>query len=521
MGTRTSSKRASSKRASSKAAQPTATPDQRLTSSLKSPIAAGLVFVASGAVLVLEILSVRLLAPYVGLTLETTTSIIGAVLFGISAGAALGGRAADRVNPYWLVVGLLIGGGLLVLVTVPIIRALGPSASEGGSAAAVGVTFAALVPVAAVLSAVTPTIARLQLRDLHASGTVVGRLSAWATAGALLGTFGTGFVLVPLLPVSSSVLAIGAVLILTGIGFGVYVRLLQLRAIAGTVAIAIAFALFTLAQHSPCDAETTYHCVRVEFDPERPTAQLLVLDREYNSEVEQTNPRYLRFPYINWISDAIAAIGRPRTPLDAVFVGGGGFTLPRWLEATRPGSRSNVLEVDGKLVEFDRQHLGLHTSSDLHATVGDARLTMRNEPTGSADVIVGDAFSGLTVPWQMMTTEWLHEVQRVLRRNGLYALNIIDLPPLKLFRAEAATLLAAFTNVRMITFVDKLGRPEGGNIVLFASDGPLPIERRPAAQGEGEGTGTFDHAAVVRLVAGAKPLRDDYAPVDQLETRPS
>ncbi len=486
------------------------------TDSLPPPIAAGLVFIASGAVLVLKILAVRLLAPYVGLTLETTTSIIGAVLFGIAVGAALGGWTADRVNPYWLIVGLLIGGGLLVLLTVPIIRALGPSASEGGSISAVGVTFAALVPVAAVLSAATPTVARLQLRDLRASGTIVGRLSAWATAGALIGTFGTGFVLVPLLPVSSSVLAIGAVLIFTGIGLGAYIRLLRISTITGTMIVAIALALFTLAQHSPCEAETIYHCVRVEFDPERPTAELLVLDRQFNSEVEQTNPRYLNFPYTQWIGGAIAAIGSPGTPINAVFVGGGGFTLPRWLEATRPGSHANVLEVDGKLVEFDRKRFGLRTSPDLRATVGDARVTIRREPSGSADVVVGDAFSGLTVPWQMMTTEWLHEVQRVLRPHGLYALNIVDLPPLKLLRAETATLLAAFTNVRMITFVKKDGSPEGGNAVLLASNGPLPAERKPIT----ESTGTFDRDAVVRFTNGAEPLRDDYAPVDQLQTRP-
>ena len=377
-------------------------------------------------------------------------------------------------------------------------------------------TFAALVPVAAVLSAVTPTVARMQLRDLSVSGTVVGRLSAWATAGALVGTFGTGFVLVPLLPVSSSVLAIGAILIFTGIGLGVYLRLLNRRILAATTAIALALALFTIAQHSPCEAETTYNCVRVEPDPERPTAELLILDREDNSEVEQSNPRYLGFLYTQWIGESIAELGRPGTPLDAIFVGGGGFTLPRWLEATRPGSHSNVLEVDGKLVEFDCQHFGLRTSSDLRATVGDARVTMRHEPSASTDVIVGDAFSGLTVPWQMMTSEWLHEVRRVLRPDGLYALNVIDEPPLKLLKAEAATVLAAFTKVGMVTFVGKNGRPDGGNAVMFASDGPLPVERGSAS----ELSGVLDRAAVTRFVAGAKPLRDDYAPVDQLETRP-
>src|SRR3954454_7248536 len=80
---------------------------------LPQPAAAALVFVAAGAVLMLEILAVRLLAPYVGLTLETTTSIIGAVLAGIALGAATGGWLADRRDPRRLLVGQLVVGGLL------------------------------------------------------------------------------------------------------------------------------------------------------------------------------------------------------------------------------------------------------------------------------------------------------------------------------------------------------------------------------------------------------------------------
>lgn len=489
--------------------------DAPAAGALPHVVAVALVFAASGAVLVLEILSVRLLAPYVGLTLETTTSIIGAVLAGISVGAAVGGRIADRVNPRWLVVGLFIAGGLLVLLTVPIIRALGPAASEGGNAAAVGVTFAALVPVAAVLSGVTPTVARLQLRDLRASGTVVGRLSAWATAGALVGTFATGFVLVPLFPVSVTVLAIGTALVFAGALLGVYLRLLNPAKLAGVTLAAIAAVLLTLAQRSPCDAESAYHCIQVEVDPARPSARVLLLDRGYNSDIDLRDPRYLGFRYEHWIAEVVRAIGRPGTPLTAVFVGGGAFTLPRWLSATRPGSRSNVLEVDAKLVAFDRRHLGLRTSPDLRATVGDARLTMRHEPTHSADVIVGDAFSSRTVPWQLMTTEWLAEVKRVLKPDGVYTLNMIDLRPLALLRAEAATLLAAFANVRLVTVPGADGRPRGDNAVLVASNGPLP----PARGVPADGAVNYDRAAVVRLVAGAKPLRDDYAPVDQLETR--
>src|SRR5215207_617815 len=97
-----------------------------LPKALPMPAAAALVFVAAGAVLMLEILAVRLLAPYVGLTLETTTSIIGAALAGIAIGAALGGRLADRTDARRLVVMLLIGGGVLALLIVPFVHWLGP-----------------------------------------------------------------------------------------------------------------------------------------------------------------------------------------------------------------------------------------------------------------------------------------------------------------------------------------------------------------------------------------------------------
>jgi hypothetical protein len=158
-----------------------------------------------------------------------------------------------------------------------------------------------------------------------------------------------------------------------------------------------------------------------------PSTEFLLLDRGYNSAIDLSDPRALGFRYEHRIAEAITAKWRAETPLDGVSVGGGAFTLPHWLEAVRPGSRSGVLEVDPKLVEFDRQRLGLRASPQLRAIVGDGRLTMGDEPTGSADVIVRDAFSSRTVPWQSMTTGWLHEVGRVLGRMALYALNVIDL----------------------------------------------------------------------------------------------
>lgn len=480
---------------------------------LRPVIAAALVFVAAGAVLMLEILAVRLLAPYVGLTLETTTSIIGAALAGIALGAAVGGRVADRTNTRLLVVGLLIGGGVLALLIVPIVHWLGPGARGDGDAAALGITLIALVPAAAVLSAVSPAVAHLQLHDLRASGTVVGSLSGWATAGALVGTFGTGFVLVPLLPVSTAVLTIGGLLVLIGVALGISTRLLPEVGAAGSIFLLLVLGAWSGNIDSPCDTESKYHCIQLEADTNRPSGYVLLLDDVPHSYVDVEDPTYLAFNYVTWIAQAIDATNPGQEPLDGVFVGGGGFTLPRWLLATRPGSRAEVLEVDEELVDFDEKHLGLEPAPGLEIRTGDARIGMLSIPGESADVVVGDAFGNVAVPWHLTTVEWIEEVERVLRPGGLYALNVIDHGELELLRAEAATLLDVFDHVRMVVY-GSAERPLGGNGVLLASDRPIP----DAALLESEIFTGLSEAKLKAFAGDAQILRDDFAPADQLLT---
>jgi spermidine synthase len=447
-------------------------------------LAAAVVFGASAAVLVLELLALRLLAPELGLTLETTTLVIGTVLAGIAAGAWAGGAAADRTDPRTLVGPLLVAGGLaamatLVLVRVPLLGVLGFFAP------------------AALLSAVTPVVAKVRLRDLSGAGGVVGSLSAWSTAGALAGTFVTGFVLLGALPNVPIVLGVGGALVVAGLVLGAAARTSVPAVLAGAVALGAAGATIG----SRCEVETAYFCARVLADPARASGRLLVLDDLHHAYVDLADPRRLEFRYAQLIGRAVARL--PEGPLRALHVGGGGFTLPRWLAATRPGSRSTVLEVDARVVALARERLGLRAGPALRVRTGDARLLVEDEPAGAYDVVVGDAFGGLAVPWHLTTREFVAQLRRVLRPGGLYAMNLIDRGPLAFARAEAATLAAAFRHVVV------LGAPDGGNLVLLASDRPPP---RPPLEPDEQAR---DGAAFAR---GADVLTDAHAPVDQLHT---
>jgi spermidine synthase len=170
-----------------------------------------------------------------------------------------------------------------------------------------------------------------------------------------------------------------------------------------------------------------------------------------------------------------------------------------------------VLEIDAELVGLVRDRLGLETSEALRVRIGDARASLRDERAASADLVVGDAFSSLAVPWHLATAEFLRDVRRVLRPAGVYALNLIDFGELGLARAEAATLRAVFPHVAMVT---ERGRPPAGNVVFHASDRPLPL----AALRRRRAVDVLDTAAVARFAGGADVLTDDAAPADQLLT---
>lgn len=485
---------------------------------MPAPLAAFLVLLSSAAVLVLEVLVSRLVAPYVGLTLETYTAAIGVALAAIALGAALGGRLADRVDPRtWLGPALALGG-VLLLGARPTVFAVGGAFRGLGPVGTVVLVLLAVAPSALVLSTVTPGVIKLRLHTLEETGRTVGRLSAAGTLGALAGTFLTGYVLLAALPTSTLLLLTGLVLVVAGLAVAVVLpRLVQAPRLAGLVALAALSAGWLVVADGPCEVETRYYCASVVTDPGREGGRTLVLDGLRHSYVDLDDPTYLQFAYTQRIGDVLRA--QPPGPLRALHLGLGGGSVPRHLAAVRPGSRSTVLEVDPQVPELDRARMGLVTGPDLSVVVGDARTEIAEQPSGAYDVVVGDAFGGLAVPWHLTTREMVAQVARVLRPGGVYVLNVIDFPPLAFARAETATLLEAFDDVALMALPGVLQGRDGGNLVLVAGDGALPVDvLRDLAQGRGEPGSVLGRADVERFAGDAPVLTDDDAPVDQLLT---
>jgi len=484
-------------------------------------LAIALVVGTSASILVLEILAARLLAPYVGVSLETYTAIIGTVLAGIAVGAWLGGAAADRVDPRRLIPVLLVTGGAFAIATVPFVQALGGAGGAASIGGTLVLTAIGFLPSATVLSAVPPAVVKLQLRDLGDTGATVGRLSAYGTAGAIVATFLTGFVLVAVATVTTIIISVGVVLVVSGLALWVALPRIVRRSARTDIASASAFAgialLAAAAIGSPCDSETTYYCVTIEADADRASGRVLVLDDLRHSYVDLDDPTYLDFWYTRRFADVVEWLAvveglAPDDGLDVIHIGGGALTVPSWVQTTHPGSDQLVFEIDGELVdlvvdEFDRS---TGPGTGIEVTAGDARQSLREVADDSVDVVIGDAFGSRAVPWHLATEEFVAEVQRVLRPGGLYALNVIDGAQLSFLRAETATIASVFSSVEVVLSASAVqGRI--GNAVIVASDRPFDADRL----GPEDGRLVDD---IDTFIDGATVLTDDFAPVDQLLT---
>jgi spermidine synthase len=220
----------------------------------------------------------------------------------------------------------------------------------------------------------------------------------------------------------------------------------------------------------------------LEADRFQPGSTVLVVDGTPQSHVDLDDPTHLSFEYVRRIGHGIDLLAPAGAPITAVHLGGGAFTLPRYIEATRPGSRQQVVEIDSALVEFVREQLPLPRGASIRVRHGDARAVLEKFPPGlrgTVDVVVVDVFAGARTPAHVTSVEFYRAVASLLSPTGLVAVNVADGAGLAFARGQAATLSQVFAEVALVVDPQMLKARRFGNVVAFASASALPFEGMP------------------------------------------
>jgi len=245
-------------------------------------------------------------------------------------------------------------------------------------------------------------------------------------------------------------------------------------------------------------------------DPARRTGRTLLSAGVEQSYVDVEDPRHLHFEYVRRIAAAMQVAAPAGAPLTVLHLGGGALTLPRWLAATRPGSPQRVVERDAAVIELVARELP-PLPPEVRVEVADARDALTATPPEGYNVVIADIYRAARMPLHVRTVEFAAEVARVLRPDGLYLVNVTDLPPLVETRVQVATLRAVFADVCVVGDRRMLRGRRYGNLVLAATSRPggLPVARLAVAALRDPVPGGLLHAtALDTFVAGAHPVTD-------------
>lgn len=479
------------------------------------------VFLTSAIVMVLEIAAGRLLAPYLGVSLYTWTSIIGIVLAGLSLGSFIGGRWADA-GATDRSAGLVIAlAGLFALLSLWLLGAIAPRLQTSDltllSASFIYMLVLFFIP-ATLLGIVMPLLTTLALGLESRAGHVVGRMHALGALGSILGTFITGFWLVQTFGTRSVVVICGVLLLALATPFFFKPR----TAAVAMLALALAGGWLQARIPTPCDTESSYFCLRVvDVSADAPfgEARGLVLDHLLHGANHATNPEILLFPPMHAMDEIVRAhFDQEQYPrLAWFFAGGGAYSLPRAVKHLAPDARVVIAEIDPAVTRIVREHLFVDTEG-MEIFHQDARIALPRHADASFDVIIGDVFHDISVPYHLLTREYVDIIANKLNDDGLFMINLVDsFPNPRLAKAFIKTLQTRFEQIDV--WLNELpAEPTRMTYVISAHNGaPLPMQIVAQNGLDGE---WFNLTRV--LLSTGDPLdslpllSDDYVPVEKL-----
>jgi predicted membrane-bound spermidine synthase len=488
-------------------------------------------FFAGAAIMVVEISAFRLLAPYFGNTIYTSTALIGVILVAFSVGGYLGGHLADR-KPALDLIGWLLAGAAVLTFFIPALHMVF-SLFLSAFGVITGPLLISLVLFAlpgVLLGAVSPASVRfysLTQKDTHV-GAAAGTISMLGSLGSFVGTFVSGFFLLSTFGVRGIFVGAGAVLLLLSVASFILAR--NAAKMQVLVAGLIAGVVGWTSEKPPLkglihERESVYHHISVFEEGGAPNKRrLLALDSTQEGGINPDTGELI-LPYQEYWK--LALLREPAEVSSALFIGAGAFGMPENVSRDFPKAVVDVVEIDPQVIDVGRKFFKLDEHPRVNAHAADARQFLRLAGDRKWDLVFGDAYNGRhAIPSHLATREFFQLVADHLEPRGVYVMNIIAAvsgPKADLAAGMVATLRQVFPSVEIfdVEALSHYPRDRARNMIIMCSREKLRsliTERYVTA-------GSWEERLIRTLVpAGTVPrsevvFSDDYNPVDAIIAR--
>ncbi len=493
-----------------------------------------IMFIASFCSLVIEMVAGRILAPFVGVSIYTWTSIIGIILAGISIGAYIGGKLVDRF-PFRKTLGwLLLLSGIAALTIIPLTNIIAAYRFNVPLMIRIFIVTAVIffLP-GCILGTISPVVVRLTLKNLDDAGNVIGKIYAVSTLGAIIGTFATGFLLISWMGTRSIILTMGIILILAALFSGALFKTRKAIAVFVIIAAPCIWGVYAFAFKIPLREntyfykESDYYTIKLmttTSSDQKTSLKAMVLDNLIHSYVCLEDPLHIEYEYERIYSDVLKWKFKKDENFKSLTIGGGGYTFPRYMEVVYPKAQIDVVEIDPEVTNIVYKHLGLSADTRIKSFNTDGRWFVMNCKE-KYDLIFTDAYNDLSIPYHLTTKEFVAQLKSILNPDGLIMSNIIDNFQVGAFLPSyIRTLREVFgpKNVYLLSVSPNFEDTRISTFIVIAGNGNLDIKDFDAhvkSNLRGNSTSVIvpDHLMDEFMTKrSAITILDDYAPVDNL-----
>lgn len=483
-------------------------------------------FTAGFALMTLELVSARIMAPIVGSSIFTWTSVIGITLLGLSLGSYLGGIIIDKYKNNRFLASAFILSSIFIFI-IPLLEKTARSFIFINLdilwIVIIISLFLFLLPSLSI-GLLQPMILKMYADNFLEIGKRYGILSAIWSLGSILGVFTTGFYFIKTIGSSFTLYIIASILFVLGIFFLVIEKKKK-------IFLTILFLIFVLLSINLIDEkqlppnivfekETGYYMAKV-VDSNAPEiirpARILFLDFDSHSiEYEKKyEPSFLYtslYPIFQKINPEIKKIH---------VIGGGAYTLPKKLSAFYKNSEVSVTEIDEEVTDIAKKYFNLN-DKQIKTFSEDARIHFIKD-NQKYDLIFGDAYNSfISVPWYLMTLEFTDLIKNRLSNNGIYALNFISSlggEGSEFFQSMLKTFSDTFPNHYIFALGKKYSSVQSIILVGLNSKNQKPLAQLKKEMLEDNNTAAFANFLINQneiITSKGITLRDDFAPVENL-----
>ncbi len=498
------------------------------------------VFLTGACILIIEIVATRILSPYYGNTIFTVSSVISVILAALSMGYHFGGHLADKHPSLRWFYGLIAISGLLVVVFHATGDAVLPGLSErlslsvGPLVSSVALFF---IP-AMLLGTLSPYAVKLQSvrAPKEGIGTISGDIFFWSTLGSIVGSLGTGFILIPHFGLDQIVLAVGGVLFMLGfvplvlLGSGSDKKAQQkLAVLAGAAVIFASIAPAVLSKpprNTVYQKDGVYEKITIYdgFMGQRPVR---FFQQDLSSSgamfLDTKNPTDLVYDYTKYYS--LYKVFSPK-PDNALVIGGGAYSIPKALLHDEPQVRVDVSEIEPSLYDLSKQYFDVGDGKRLTPITKDGRRLLR-ENKKDYDYIFSDVYySYYSIPSHFTTREFFATAKESLSDDGIFVANLIGSlgrQQPSLIMSEIRTFQSVFENSYFFA-TKSPSSPDLQNIIFVGSNSAQKFDLATKQVTTNQDPIIADLPAkrirTERYELSPYPiLADNYAPVDYLTSK--